>query len=236
MNKLFGLEIYDKSKTELINEIIERDIGNRKTHIISGNAEVLKAPIKQDETFKMFNSDRNIIIPDGISVYLPMKKKRLKTAERITGIDLMQDLLEYYEKNEKSVYFLGAKQEVLEQMILNIKNKYPDLKIAGFHHGYIDINNCSEILDSINISHALFVAMGTPVQEDFIFKYIDELDCKMFMGVGGSFDVLSGYIPRCPEWIRNIGFEWLYRISKDYRKIGRLYNNVVFTLKACFEK
>lgn len=230
MKDLFGLKIYVKGREELLKEI---ENINKKLHIISGNAEVLKYPLKDSNLFNQYNDDTNIIIPDGISVYLPIKKRKTKDIKRITGIDLMQDMLKYYEQTGKSVYFLGAKKDVLDKMIVNIKKDYPNLNISGSHHGYIDVDDCSNVLNNIKDSnpYALFVAMGTPVQENFIFKYIKELPCSIYMGVGGSFDVLSGEIARCPKWISQAGLEWFYRMIKDPSKIKRIWNNVCFTIK-----
>lgn len=230
MNSLFGLKIYVNGKEELLNEIEKR---NGKTHIISGNAEVLKYPLKDSHLFDIYNNKANIIIPDGISVYLPIKKRKVKEIKRIAGIELMQDMLKHYEVTGKSVYFLGAKKSTLDKMILRIKEDYPSLNIVGFHHGYIDVNNCSDVLNDIkkSMSYALFVAMGTPIQENFIFKYMDELPCSIYMGVGGSFDVFSGEISRCPNWVSKIGLEWFYRMIKDPSKIKRLWNNLYFTIK-----
>lgn len=228
--KLFGIRVYLDGINKIIPLIEER---KDKVHIISGNAEVFKYPLSDKETFKKFEDERNIIIPDGVSVYLPIKKRKKQAIERLTGIDLMQELLNHYSSTGENVYFLGAKEDVLLKMISNVKESYPDLGIAGYHHGYIDINNCSDVIDDIKKTSpkAIFVAMGTPVQEEFIFKYIDELPCMLYMGVGGSFDVMSGCISRCPAWISKIGMEWLYRMIKDPSKIKRLWNNLYFTVK-----
>lgn len=230
MNDLFGLKIYVNGKEELLNEIEKR---NEKIHIISGNAEVLKYPLKDKRLFDVYSDKRNIIIPDGISVYLPVKKRKTKEIKRIAGIDLMQDMLKHYELTGKSVYFLGAQKDILDKMIIKIKKDYPNLNISGFHHGYIDIDNCFDVLSDIkkNAPHALFVAMGTPMQENFIFKNMDELPCSVYMGVGGSFDVLSGEVSRCPSWVSKIGLEWFYRMIKDPSKMKRLWNNIYFTIK-----
>lgn len=231
MTNLFGFNIYTKGKKALLSELKHK---KDKIHIISGNAEVLKKPLKDKELFKLYTNESNIIIPDGISVYYPIKKRKNKHIEKITGIDLMQEILKECESEGKEVYFLGAKDEILSKMIKNLTLSYPKLKISGYHHGYIDINDCNNIIEDINKNnpYAIFVAMGTPTQEDFIFKYQDKLKCSIFMGVGGSFDVLSGEVNRCPEYLSKIGLEWLYRITKDPSKIKRLWNNLYFTITA----
>ena len=230
MGKLFGLDIYTKGKNALLDDISIKD---EKVHIVSGNAEVLKRPLKDNSLFEEFSQEHLIIIPDGVSVSVPIKVKKHIDVERITGIDLMISILEKYEKEGKSVFLLGAKEPVVEKVVKNIAEKYPHLYIAGYNHGFINIHDCDDILKKIKASNAdaLFVAMGTPNQETFIINYMDELPCKLYMGVGGSFDVLSGEVSRAPKWISKIGMEWLYRIAKDPSKIKRLGNNLIFTIK-----
>lgn len=228
--KLYGLDVC----IEDIEKIVSHVMGSSgKIHIISGNAEVFKYPLKNREKFKQFSDSRNLIITDGISVSLPLGKLYKKSIPRVTGIDLMQRLLVESEKINKTIYFLGSKENVLNDMKLNISAAYPNLNIVGAHHGYIDVDNCEEVIkDIIKCKpNMLFVAMGTPTQEEFIFKYIDNLPCMLYMGVGGSFDVLSGHVKRCPKWVSKIGMEWMYRIFKDPSKINRVYNNLFFTIK-----
>ena len=230
MAKLFGLDIYTKGKESLLSDIL---VKNEKVHIISGNAEVLKRPLKDNKLFEEFTIKHSIIIPDGISVSIPLKVKQRINVERIAGIDLMTSILKKYEDEEKSVFLLGAKHSVIFKTVENISKIHPNLNIAGYHHGYINIHDCNDIIEMIKASkaEALFVAMGTPNQEAFIIKYMDELPCKVYMGVGGSFDVLSGNVSRAPKWISKIGMEWLYRMAKDPSKIKRLGNNLIFTIK-----
>ena len=233
--KLFNFKIYTLGEDKLVEDILN---SKEKIHIISGNAEVFKYALNDDALFKKFLDSRNIIIPDGISVSIPLSKKYKTSIDRIRGIDLMEKLLEEYDKSHSTIYLLGAKQEVLNKLILNINLNYPNINIVGTHHGYIDIHNCNDILNSIIESNAntLFVAMGAPLQETFIFKYMDMLPCKLYMGVGGSFDVLSGYVDRAPKIIQKIGLEWLYRLIKDPSKINRIYNNAYFTVKGLLTK
>ncbi|MDR2406670.1 MAG: WecB/TagA/CpsF family glycosyltransferase [Bacteroidales bacterium] len=227
---LFGLKIYTGGKENILGYISNR---KEKIHIVSGNAEVLKKLFHNKNQFEMFAREDNIIIPDGISVYYPLKMKAFN-CKKLPGIELMQLLLAELARLNETVYFLGAKHSVIDKMIQEITVAYPRLKIAGYHHGYFDKSNCTAIVEDIKkaMASALFVALGTPVQEQFIFEYMDELPCKIFMGVGGSFDVLSNTIKRSPRWMRAIGIEWLYRLIKDPSKIGRLWNNTIFTLRA----
>jgi N-acetylglucosaminyldiphosphoundecaprenol N-acetyl-beta-D-mannosaminyltransferase len=226
---LFGLKVYTAGKEQLLEDIKKRE---RKTHIISGSGWVLKYPLEDKNRYTLFAMEENIIIPDALSVYLPIKKK-VRNANKIIGIEFMQFLLEKYQDSHKSFYFLGAKEMVINQLISIIKDSYPHLKIAGYHHGYFDINNCQNIIDTIKASQAdiLFVALGAPAQEDFIFKYMYELPCSFFMGVGGSFDVISGNIKRSPQWVNNLHLEWLYRMIQDPSKIKRAWDYIACIIK-----
>jgi len=228
--RLFGLKIYADGMERLISDVKN---SYNKIHIISGNAEVLKYPLGNMDIYKLFNAEGNIIIPDGISVCFPAKTK-YRYCEKIPGIELMEKLLLEFQDTGKSVYFLGAKEEVLDKMIVRFKNIYPLLKIAGYHHGFFDKNNCGNIIAEIKKSqaYALLVALGTPTQENFIFKYMEKLPCSVFMGVGGSFDVFSGTVKRAPKWMCNLGIEWLYRLFSDPSKLGRVLTNIKFTIAA----
>ena len=232
--KLFGLDIYINGKEQLFEDIQHR---NGKTHIISGGGWVLIHSLNDKNKYALFSRKENIIIPDALSVYFPIKRKA-KSAKKIMGVEFMQFLLEKYQNSDKSFYFLGAKEIVINKLILTIKESYPRLKIAGYHHGYFDINNCEDIINNIKLSQAdaLFVALGAPAQEDFIFKYMYELPCNLFMGVGGSFDVLSGSLKRSPQWINKLNLEWAYRMIQDPSKIYKAWAPISCMLKGFFDK
>ncbi|MPN46979.1 N-acetylglucosaminyldiphosphoundecaprenol N-acetyl-beta-D-mannosaminyltransferase [bioreactor metagenome] len=133
---------------------------------------------------------------------------------------------------------MGASQETIEQCVLNLKKKYPELNILGYHNGFFDQENCNDIIEDIKEKspYALFVAMGAPRQENFIIKYMDELPCKVFMGVGGSFDGIAGKVKRAPKWMINIGLEWFYRVAKEPWRAKRLSSIPKFLIQVIKEK
>ena len=122
------------------------------------------------------------------------------------------------------MFLLGAKEETLIKCKEKIKESYDGINIVGSNNGFFDLDNCDDLIEKINESKAdiLFVAMGAPRQEVFIEKYKDKLCCKIFMGVGGSFDVFAGNVNRAPQFMINIGMEWLYRVAKEPWRIKRL--------------
>ena len=207
-----------------INSCLEKVFSMKMVHIVSGNPEVLYVGLNNKELFKNFISDKSVIIPDGVGVQISAKILKTPVKEKIAGIELMKKILEKCEKTGESIYLLGASEENLKACVANIVRDFPKINIAGYHNGFFDLNNPKEILEEIKEKKpmAIFVAMGCPRQENFIVKYMDELPCKIFMGVGGSFDVIAEKVNRAPRWMINIGMEWAYRVSKEPWRIKRL--------------
>lgn len=221
MTQILGYNIYNKSKKELINSVVE---SSHKINIVSGNPEVLYNGLQDKTLYECFNSQNTIIIPDGVGVVHTSKLLKAPVKEKIAGIEVMEGIIEYCAANEKGIFLLGAEQSVLESCMLNLMDKYPDLKICGVHNGFFDLDDCQSLLDQINKSKpfAIFVAMGSPRQDKFIMKYMDVLEVKIFMGVGGSFDVFGGKVKRAPRWMIKTNMEWLYRVIKEPVRIKRL--------------
>lgn len=229
-SKILGYNIYNDTKKNLINHIDEFE----KLNIISGNPEVLMNGLKDERLNKSFKSKYSLIIPDGVGTVVTSRMVKQPVKEKIAGIEVMQAIIEKCEKEDLSIYLIGTKQNILEKCVLNLKRAYPKIKIAGYHNGYLDIDNCKEVIDEIisKKPYALFVAMGSPKQEQFLEKYMEILPCKIFMGVGGSFDIIAGELKRAPRWMIRLGIEWLYRVCKEPYRIIRLTSIPVFMFKA----
>lgn len=217
---ILNFKVFNQNKDTLI-EYIEQ---LPKVNIISGNPEVLFNGLNNKNLTKNFNSKDSLIIPDGVGTVIAAKMLKNPVKEKIAGIDVMMDLLIKADKEHKSIYLLGAKEEVLQKCKKNIISRFPNIKISGSHNGFFDLNNCDEIISDIQNSDAwaIFVAMGSPRQEIFIDKIIHNSPCKIFMGVGGVFDILAGELKRAPKWMITLGLEWLYRVYKEPFRIKRL--------------
>lgn len=232
MSNILGYEIFNGSKDDFLNKLLKDDF--KKVNIVSGNPEVLHMALNNPILNKNFNSESSIIIPDGFGVVLASKLINQPVKEKIAGIEVMESIIKYCAENRKSIFLLGAKEELLNKCAENLLKKYPSLIIGGKHNGYFDMDNCEALIASINKCdpYAVFVAMGAPRQEMFIIKYFDMIKTKIFMGVGGSFDVFAGKVNRAPKWMINSNLEWLYRVSKEPFRIKRLGVIPRFVLKA----
>lgn len=218
--KLLDYDIFSGSKEELIDQVFKKN----KVNIVSGNPEILNQGLNNKKLFNFFTAEHSIIIPDGVGTVIASKIIKNPVQEKIAGIEVMDEIIKVCHKEEKGIYLLGAKEEILQSCKKNLKEKYPNLKILGSHNGYFDINSCEDIINEIKACkpYAIFVAMGAPKQEEFIIRNMKDLPVSIFMGVGGSFDVISGKVSRAPKWMINLGLEWLHRTLKNPARIKRL--------------
>jgi len=218
--KILDFKVFNKDKTTLMNYIEGFD----KVNIISGNPEVLFNGLSNPMLKENFNAETSVIIPDGVGTVIASKLLKEPVKEKIAGIDVVREVLIKANSEGKSIYLLGAKQEILEKCIENINNEFPNLKVSGFHNGFFDLNNCDDIIEDVKKSDpwAIFVAMGSPRQEIFINKVMNNLNTHIFMGVGGVFDIFAGELKRAPKWMLALGLEWLYRVIQEPFRIKRL--------------
>lgn len=217
---VLGYKVYKNKLLDALKYIDKFD----KVHIISGNPEVLYTGLYNKELLENFKSDKAFIIPDGVGLQIAAKYLKTPVEEKIAGIDLMKRIIKKCSKENKGIYLLGTSDENLNACVANLMVKYPNINIVGYRNGFFDIDKVNEILNDIKEKepYAIFVAMGCPRQEEFIVRYMEELPCKIFMGVGGSFDVIAEKVNRAPKWMIKLGLEWLYRVSKEPWRIKRL--------------
>ena len=166
----------------------------------------------------------SLVLPEK-AIVIGSKLLGLGVDHHVGGIMLLKAFLPRAQEKGYRVYFLGAKPEVVERMIENLRQKYPRLRIAGWHHGYVPAADDEEISRSIRDAtpDILFVAMGTPRQEFWIAQHLSKLSVPVCMGVGGSFDVLAEIKRDAPDWVRTLSMEWLYRLVQDPKNLWKRY-------------
>ena len=205
---------------------------NKKKFIITVNPEIIMKSYKNIEIKEMLLNDNNILVPDGISIIKKAKQYNINIKERITGVDISSKALEICNKKKKSIYLFGSKKEVLDKLIININQKYPNINIVGFSDGYVEDKD-KIMQEIISLSPDLIlIALGVPNQELLINKYIEKAKKGVFIGVGGTFDVLSGCKKRAPKLFIKLNLEWMYRIICEPTRLKRfIQNNIVFMFK-----
>jgi len=253
MNKIdiLGIKINTNTKEEILKEV-ENSFGiNKKFYITTPNPEIILKSLK-NKKYKDILNNSYISIPDGIGVIMASKflYKENYLKERISGSDFVYDLLEICENKNKKVFLLGGNtEEELNKVKENLLNKFKSLIISGKNIGYsektlildknynlTDVENKQNgLIEQINYSKAdiILVAFGAPKQELWIYENINKLNnIKIAIGVGGTFDFISGYKKRAPKIFIKLNLEWLFRLIQEPKRIKRIFNAViVFSFK-----
>lgn len=233
--KVLGIKVNTENYDELIEEIFGRIERKEKSLIVAINPEkIIKA--KEDPALKKLLNEAEIQIPDGIGVILASKIQKGQITSRVTGVDMMMRLCAEAAKRGKAVFLYGGKPGVADKASEKLKELYPEINIAGTQHGYEKDND--KIIAKINEAKPdiLFVAMGSPKQENWINANRDNLYPTIYQGVGGSFDVLAGNVKRAPEAFQKMGLEWFYRLMKEPKRIKRQMALPLFLLEVARSK
>lgn len=204
--------------------------GGRLQHVALNVAKLVNMRSNRVLAADVASSD--LVTMDGMGIVWGARLLGLPAHGRVTGIDLFMELLAVCEREGFRPYFLGATAATLQLAVTRARELHPGLRFAGMRDGYFGPEQEAEVVDGIRQSGAdcLFIGMPTPKKERFLAKYRGELNVPFIMGVGGSFDVLSGKVRRAPELMQALGLEWLCRVFQEPRRMWWRYTrtNAVF--------
>lgn len=223
------IDVLDVSQTiKLVEEYVKT---KTPLHLMGVNADKINE-VNRNERMKQIVNRCGIINADGASVVIASRFLKKPLPERVAGVDLMQNLVSLSAEKGYSIYLLGASQKVVEKTAEVLTNQYQNLKIVGIHNGYFKESDWPAISDELKEKKPDFVFVGiTSPLKEYLIEYLQEEghDC-VFMGVGGSFDVISGNIPRAPLWMQKADLEWLFRVIQEPRRLFKRYfiGNTVF--------
>lgn len=225
--KILGFDVCNNSEMQILTEIFEDYNKNIQNFIVNINPEIVINNYKNKELIEELNSQK-YQIPDGIGIVYASKIKKGNLKERITGIDFMEKICVESIKNSAKIFLYGSKIGIAENAAIELKRKFKNIKIVGTCDGYCDEKIAFNKIKKSN-ADIVFVALGSPKQENFIMNYKSKLEnVKIFMPVGGSFDVISKSLKRAPNWIRKVNLEWLYRLIKQPLRFFRQIKLVKF--------
>lgn len=233
--EILGVSVNTENYDELIPKVFENIDEGKKSLIVAINPEKLMKA-KEDPELKALLNRAEFQIPDGIGVILASKLKKGQIRSRVTGIDMMDRVVQEAAVRGKRIFLYGAKPGVAEEAAARLQVLHPNIKIAGVQHGYE--KDIQVVLNTINQAQPdiLFVAMGSPKQEQWIEEHRNQLHPILFQGVGGSFDVLAGNIKRAPAAFQKVGAEWLYRLLLEPSRIKRQMNLPKFLVEVYRKK
>lgn len=229
--ELLGLNVDTFGFEEAVNRAKVLIDGRKVSQVVTINPEMFEAAQK-DNDFAEIIKEADMVIPDGVGVKIALKLNGVNT-ERIPGIDFARRLLSEAAVNNIPVAIVGAKEEVIQKTVENLKNEINGLNIVYYHNGYFDNDNT--IYEEINAKSPklILVAMGSPRQEKFIYNAKKVLKPSLMIGIGGSLDVWSGKVKRAPKIFQIMGLEWFYRTVTQPSRIKRIFPTLpVFLIKS----
>ncbi len=208
-----------------VDQCIQWCLGPRAPRtVITANAAIL-CMMRRDSELREACLRGDLIVADGMSVVWTSRLAGIPLPERVPGVEMTARLLEAASAHGLRVYFLGARPEVVRELARRCARDYPGLVVAGFRDGYFGPDEHDAIVEDVRrqAPHILFVGMPTPFKETWCERHRVLLDVPVIMGVGGSFDVLAGYVRRAPRGFQSLGLEWLWRLLMEPRKMWRRY-------------
>lgn len=225
-----------KAFSSLLAERIEKKL---KTFVITANPEIVMMA-KENPSIKENVKRATYVVADGIGIIKASQILKDPLPERVTGYDTMLQLLSIADKRSYRIFLLGAQPETLEKTEDALNKRYPSIQIVGRHHGFFDMTS-KHVTDQIMEASPdiTFVALGAPRQEEWIARNLSTLPNGLYIGVGGSFDVIAGTVKRAPIIFQKLNLEWFYRLVKQpsrWRRMLALPRFAVHILKVKFTR
>ncbi|HHW18731.1 MAG TPA: WecB/TagA/CpsF family glycosyltransferase [Firmicutes bacterium] len=217
---ILGVEFYPITLSGALHTIdwmLSRTDGCTRLVVTANPVMVMIA--QRDPEFMEILKKAHLIVPDGVGILWAARKRGLKLPERVTGVDLATSLLKL--RPSPRFFFLGGQPGIAESARRNIERDNPGVQICGTHHGYFSGEEEEKVVGIIREARpdVLFVAMGSPRQEKFVWRNRKSLGARVALGLGGVLDVLAGKTKRAPEFFQKAGLEWLYRLVREPRRI-----------------
>jgi len=178
---------------------------------------------QSDSDFRQIMLSADLVTPDSVGVLWALRRKGVKIAHRVSGVDLVARMCQLSADKGYRLYFLGSAHGVAEMAAEKLRLQFPGCRIVGTHHGYFPPDSDAVVAQEVAKAQpdVLFVAMGIPRQEKFITATRELIRAPVAMGVGGSLDVFSGRAKRAPNWIQKLSLEWLWRTMLNPKKLAK---------------
>ncbi|WP_085522167.1 WecB/TagA/CpsF family glycosyltransferase [Tuberibacillus sp. Marseille-P3662] len=233
---ILGIQFINSSLVDIMKLLNNHIQKKEKAFVVTANPEIV-VHSHRDQNYRKLINTATYITPDGTGIVKASRFLNQPICERVTGFDIFMNALQVADEKQWCVYFLGAKDAVLNRTLETVKQLYPSLKTVGAHHGYFGLDD-EHIIEDIRQAQPdfIFVAMGFPRQEQWIARHISKFEKGVFIGVGGCFDVLSGTTKRAPQIWQKLNIEWLYRLLQQPQRGRRMMALPLFALKILKQK
>ncbi len=222
---LFDKVPFDRiTRSVFIRTIIQYMLEKKKRLVLNMNAYGVVTYLENKKYAEIIGAS-DIIYPDGWGPVFASRGLKYPLKERINVGDFIDQLLTEMNDNKLRLYLLGSEEKVVILTANSIKIRYPNIVIVGFHHGFFNKRDEEKITKEIKSSkpNLVLVGMGLPIQEYFISENWENLPNAVFMGIGSAFHYIARIKSRAPKWMRDSGWEWLYRFMQEPIRLSKRY-------------
>lgn len=234
---IFGIRVSKVDMAATVSYLTEVVMKRQPHQVITANPIMVMTALN-DPAYMTIMKSAELVVPDGTGVVWAANYCSQPVAERVAGFDLLHELMKVGEKYNWRVYLLGSTPEVVQETARRLQQQYPGIIIAGYRDGFFGSDEDEAVISAIHETSPdlLFVARGADSQEPWIAKHKERLNIPVMMGVGGSFDVISGKSRRAPKAFQKLRLEWFYRLLKEPTRYKRMLALPEFALKVMREK
>ena len=232
---VLGVGFDDLTLDEAVDRAFELIGQRRGAYAVTPNPEIVQL-CRSDETAREAVNNADLVLADGIGIIKAASILGTPLKDRVPGIDFAQAMFARLAQTGGTVFLFGARPGVAQLAAEKLSERFAGLRIVGTNDGYFDDD--APIIEKINSAKPdfLLVCLGAPKQEKWMLENRASLDVGLMAGLGGSLDVFSGTVRRAPEAWRKMGLEWLYRLLKEPRRIGRMAKLPLFLVDAAADR
>lgn len=233
---LFGIPVSRAGMDETV-EYLTRVVETGRPHrVVTVNPIMVMAGLRDPRYMEVLRT-ADLVVPDGTGIVWAAARAGVPVKERVPGIELMLRLLAVGNERRWRVYFLGAADDVVREAADRLAKRFPGMVVVGVRDGYFSDDEDNAVVEAIRGAepHLLFVGRSAERQDPWLARHKECLGVPVMMGVGGSFDVLSGRLRRAPASWQRLGLEWLYRLLQEPGRIRRMATLPAFIAKVLLE-
>lgn len=234
---IYGIPVSKMTMQETV-DYLTQAVQERQPHqVVTANPIMVMAGLDDPNYMSMLRS-ADLVVPDGAGLVWAANYVGTPVPERVAGYDLMHELFKVGEKHRWKAYLVGASPEVIGEAARKLQLQYPLIQFVGVRDGYFGPEEDAKVIEQIRLAEPdlLFVGRSADRQDPWIGKYREQLNVPVMMGIGGSFDVVSGKIKRAPKLMQRMRLEWFYRLAKEPWRFKRMLALPKFALKVIREK
>ncbi|WP_098749215.1 WecB/TagA/CpsF family glycosyltransferase [Paenibacillus sp. EZ-K15] len=234
---VFEIPFSKLSMKDTVKFLTEAVQSRQPHHVITANPIMVMTAVNHPE-YKQMMQNAEIIVPDGTGIVWAASVGGEPLEGRVTGFELLHELLKVGETYRWKFFLLGTTSEVIQEAAERLQMQYPAAIICGYRDGFFGPDEDAAVIEQIRAASPdiLFVARGADTQEPWIAQHKQSLQVPVVMGVGGSFDIISGKLKRAPKVFQKLRLEWFYRLLKEPTRYKRMLALPKFVVKVLREK